>query len=292
MYYSNGGKAAWTKANQSAAMSGAPSALSRSVWRCLAWVTPGLWTTARGPTILSLRRRLSARRAELLLRDMPLERTLLLVVRICAEAGAAYAGLQYFLPLIPPSQSPLVADDLPTPANACSGRNVKGHLLMIFRGDAVIGYGNGPFTPVSVGACTVLEIARKGPGLVVNAIGYDSAGDLAWRLRSNQFTEVLDSGLAADRPDTAPADCRCHGPRAADGALSEPGHGSGSGICRMQRLTHCDVCRWRDSAGRSSRHGSQLRRACRPARVTSGIMGTTPSQSKMAAPEPPLYQKS
>jgi hypothetical protein len=72
---------------------------------------------------------------------------------------------------------------------------------MIFGRDAVIGRGGGPFTPLQIGSCPALTFRRQGGGLTVDAFGYDSDGNLVYRIKRNAFAMILAGWLKAARPD-------------------------------------------------------------------------------------------
>src|SRR5262249_46481035 len=105
-------------------------------------------------------------------------------------------------PVKPQWEGPLVANQLPTPANSCSGKEGAGrHLLMIFGRDGVIGKGDGPFTPVRIGTCPALSLRRVKGGLVVDGFGYDAANNAVDGIRQDIFEMVLRGFLVADRSD-------------------------------------------------------------------------------------------
>lgn len=104
----------------------------------------------------------------------------------------------------PPVQArgPLIAAAAKTPANGCDGAKIEGpHLLMLFGSDGVIGRGDGPFTPLRIGTCPVLSFTRGDGGLTVNGFGYDSDGNVIYRIRGNDFQMILRGFLRADRSD-------------------------------------------------------------------------------------------
>jgi hypothetical protein len=100
-------------------------------------------------------------------------------------------------------QGPLIAAAAKTPANGCDGTKIDGpHLLMLFGSDGVIGRGDGPFTPLHIGTCPVLSFTRRDGGLVVDSFGYDSDGNVIYRIRKNDFGMILRGFLRADRADS------------------------------------------------------------------------------------------
>jgi hypothetical protein len=108
-------------------------------------------------------------------------------------------------PPVAQTQGPLIAAATKTPVNGCDGdaRLAGPHLLMIFGSDGVIGRGDGPFTPLRIGTCPVLSFARRDGGLVVNSFGYDSDGNVIYRIRRNDFQMILRGFLRADRGDSS-----------------------------------------------------------------------------------------
>jgi hypothetical protein len=88
----------------------------------------------------------------------------------------------------------LIAGTAKTPSTACDTANpvlARGELLMVFGMDGVIGRGNGPFVPVRIGTCPALRITRTPAGLMVNAFGFDSDDNVVYRIRDNQFEQVI-----------------------------------------------------------------------------------------------------
>ncbi|RYI03213.1 MAG: hypothetical protein EON48_16075 [Acetobacteraceae bacterium] len=90
------------------------------------------------------------------------------------------------------------------PDTECRSRKIAGdELVMVFGKDGVIGKGNGPFTPVRIGTCPVLSFTRGPEGLMVNGFGYDSDGNVVWRIEKNEFSLVLRGFLKGTRPDAS-----------------------------------------------------------------------------------------
>jgi hypothetical protein len=123
-----------------------------------------------------------------------------LVWAICA--ATLYAADRF----APPERTPdgaLVADNRTAPLTGCDSRAAlpKDHLLMIFGGDGVIGRGNGPFTPVRVGTCPALSFTRTASGLTVDGFGFDSDGNVVYRIQKNRFEQILGGFLKGHRPD-------------------------------------------------------------------------------------------
>jgi hypothetical protein len=98
----------------------------------------------------------------------------------------------------------LVAGNGKTPPTACMAANPalrhRG-LLIAFGGDAVIGRGNGPFVPLRTGTCPALSITRTPAGLMVNAFGFDSDDNVVYRIRNNEFEQIVGGFLRGHRPD-------------------------------------------------------------------------------------------
>jgi len=98
----------------------------------------------------------------------------------------------------------LTAGSAKTPLTACASANPppsRTDLLMIFGGDGVIGRGNGPFVPVRIGTCPALRITRTPAGVMVNAFGFDSDDNVVYRIKENQFGQVIGGFLKGHRPD-------------------------------------------------------------------------------------------
>lgn len=112
-----------------------------------------------------------------------------------------YAVARHVDPPMVQARGPLLAARERTPPNGCDGdaRLAGPHLLMLFGSDGVIGRGDGPFTPLQIGTCPVLRFARTGNGLTVNSFGYDSDGNVIYRIRRNDFQMILRGFLRADR---------------------------------------------------------------------------------------------
>jgi len=101
----------------------------------------------------------------------------------------------------PAPTGPLLAADEPSPPPGCDEVPETGDLLMAFGTDRVIGKGPGPFAPLLVDDCVVLNLSRKGAGLMVQAFGYDWNNDIAFRVMNNIYEPALLVQLRAFRPD-------------------------------------------------------------------------------------------
>jgi hypothetical protein len=140
---------------------------------------------------------------ELSMREIEPEWLLLAVFLIWAAAGTTYYALNRYNPAGPELHGVLMAAAEPAPRVICDENRPphKNDLVMIFGTDRVIGEGDGPFTPVRVGTCPALTIRRQTGGLVVNAFGYDSDGNVVYRVEKNEFNMVQRGFLVAHRPD-------------------------------------------------------------------------------------------
>jgi hypothetical protein len=108
-----------------------------------------------------------------------------------------------FVPPPAPLHGPLVASDDKPPKMYCSMRVDRTDLVMFFGNDAVIGHGQGPFTPVQIGGCTALRISQTSAGLHVDAFSYDSGNNLIFRIEDNVFEglDLFSGFLKEERPD-------------------------------------------------------------------------------------------
>jgi hypothetical protein len=118
-------------------------------------------------------------------------------------AGAATLYLaNRFAPREDEIKGALVAGAAKTPVTACgTGKPARNELLMTFGGDGVIGRGNGPFVPVRIGTCPALRITRTPAGVMINAFGFDSDDNVVYRIKDNQFEQVIGGFLQGHRPD-------------------------------------------------------------------------------------------
>jgi hypothetical protein len=73
--------------------------------------------------------------------------------------------------------------------------------MLVFGTDRVVGMGQGPFMPLVVDDCVVLNLARKGSGLMVRAFGYDCNDDIAFRVMDNVYEPAAPLQLRPFRPD-------------------------------------------------------------------------------------------
>jgi len=108
------------------------------------------------------------------------------------------------IPVPAPLRGPLVAADDKVPKMYCSMRGVeKRDLVMLFGNDAVIGHGQGPFTPAQIGSCSALRINQTSTGLLIDAFSYDSSNNLIFRIERNVFEglDLFAGFLKEERPD-------------------------------------------------------------------------------------------
>jgi hypothetical protein len=171
----------------------------------LALVRSGFAPGTRVLTLLALASVLSmAVLYELYARDKPETWSAISVLTIGMFCLLTYYLLQYFDPPQIEGHGPLIAANEKTPSNGCAEQGMHlpaDHLLMIFGRDGVAGRGAGPFTPISAGSCPVLTFRRRGGGLVVDSFGYDSDNNVVYRIRQNDFEQVLRGFLKERRPD-------------------------------------------------------------------------------------------
>jgi hypothetical protein len=126
------------------------------------------------------------------------------LVAAWAVGTATLIAVNRFAPRPQAMEGPLVAGSAPTPRTACDGdaaMKAPDRLLMVFGRDAAIGEGAGPFMPARVGTCPVLRITGTAAGVTINAFGFDSDGNVVYRIRDNRFEQVIGGFLKGARPD-------------------------------------------------------------------------------------------
>lgn len=167
----------------------------------VALVWHGLWIYWRALTLLIIASAFSgALFYELASRDAPGQWTAIGLAAIWTLAGMSWLFLDRAYPLNPHWSGALVAADDPTPQTPCGAPPPDG-LLMLFGPDAVLARGNGPFTPVRIGTCPALTIKRTSNGLMIDAFGYDSDGNVVYRIADNRFEILIRGFLKIERPD-------------------------------------------------------------------------------------------
>ena len=127
----------------------------------------------------------------------------LFLVTWTASAAVLYFANRFVPPPVP-LRGPLVAADDKISKMYCSMRDAgKTDLVMLFGDDAVIGHGQGPFTPIQVGSCSALRISQTSAGLFVDAFSYDSGNNLIFRIEQNVFEglDLFAGFLKEERPD-------------------------------------------------------------------------------------------
>jgi hypothetical protein len=103
-----------------------------------------------------------------------------------------------------PLRGSLIAANDKIPKMVCSMKGgEKPDLAMLFGDDAVIGHGQGPFTPAQIGSCSALRISQTSAGLLVDAFSYDSSNNLIFRIEKNAFEglDLFAGFLKEERPD-------------------------------------------------------------------------------------------
>jgi len=167
----------------------------------VALVWHGLWIPWRALTLLTIASAFSgALFYELASRDAPRQWTVIGLIAIWTLTGISWLILDRAYPLNPHWSGPLIAADDPTPQTPCGAPPPDG-LLMLFGPDAVTARGNGPFTPVRIGTCPALTVKRTPDGLMVDAFGYDSDGNVVYRIADNRFEIIVRGFLKIERPD-------------------------------------------------------------------------------------------
>lgn len=167
----------------------------------VALVWHGLWISWRLITLLVIASAFSgALFYELASRDAPRSWTVIGLAAIWVSAGTSWLILNRVAPLNPYWSGPLVAAGDPTPRTSRGAPPPDG-LVMLFGPDTVIAHGAGPFTPVRVGTCPALTLKRTPAGLMVDAFGYDSDGNVVYRIADNRFEMIIRGFLKIERPD-------------------------------------------------------------------------------------------
>jgi len=167
----------------------------------VALVWHGLWISWRLITLLTIASAFSgALFYELASRDAPRKWTGIGMAVIWIVTGISWLMLDRIYPLNPHWSGPLIAGDEPAPRTPC-GAPPPDAVLMLFGPDAVIARGDGPFTPVRVGTCPALTVKRTPDGLMVDAFGYDSDGNVVYRIADNRFEMIIRGFLKIERPD-------------------------------------------------------------------------------------------
>ena len=166
----------------------------------VALVWQGLWSSWRPLTLLTTASVFSAAAFyELASREARQAWTAISLAAIWAAAAIFYLVLNDLDPPNPHWTGPLIAAGEPVPRTACGG--AKNSFLMVFGPQAVIAHGDGPFTPIQVGTCPALTLEQTASGLMIDAFGYDSDGNVVYRIARNNFEMVLRGFLKAERPD-------------------------------------------------------------------------------------------
>jgi hypothetical protein len=174
---------------------------------------PALAGPNRGMAILALALTFAgAAGFELLMRGRSMDAAAAAVIAIFTLAASAWMLAGRFDPLLDP-QGPLRAARDPMPRNACGGERLgQGDWLVVLGRDAVIAHGTGPLVPAMLGSCPLMRLTRDAQGgVTANGFGYDSDGNLIYRIRDNRFGVVLRGFQEGVRPDAATLDVT--GPR-------------------------------------------------------------------------------
>lgn len=166
----------------------------------VALVWQGLWSSWRPLTLLTIATVFSAVAFyELVSREAPRKWTIISLTAIWTSAAIVFLALNNLAPPNPHWTGALIAAGEPMPQTACAP--AADSFLMLFGPQAVTAHGNGPFTPIQVGTCPALTFERTAKGLTINAFGYDSDGNVVYRIARNHFEMILRGFLRAQRPD-------------------------------------------------------------------------------------------
>ena len=168
----------------------------------VALIWHGLWISWRGLTLLTIASAFSgALFYELASRDAPRHWTVIGLAAIWTLTAICWLILNRAYPLNPHWTGALIAADDPMPQTPCGPISPDG-LLMGFGPDAVVvARGDGPFTPVRIGTCPALTVTRTPNGLMIDAFGYDSDGNVVYRIAGNRFEMIIRGFLKLERPD-------------------------------------------------------------------------------------------
>lgn len=161
----------------------------------------GLWSSWRPLTLLTMASVFSgALYYELASRDARKQWTAIGMAAIWITAGISWLVLNRIAPPNPHWSGALIAADDPTPQTSCGTPPPDGMQIRLGP-DTVIARGKGPFTPARVGTCPALTLKRTPSGLAINAFGYDSDGNVVYRLADNRFEMIIRGFLKLERPD-------------------------------------------------------------------------------------------
>ncbi len=164
----------------------------------VALIYQGLWSSWRPLTVLTIASVFSAAVLyELASREAPRRWAAISLATIWAGAALTYLVVNTVNPPNPHWTGALIAANEPTPQTACDQNSFR----MLIGPQAVIAHGDGPFTPIQVGTCPALTLVRTNSGLMIDAFGYDSDGNVVYRITRNRFEMVLRGFLKAERPD-------------------------------------------------------------------------------------------
>ena len=161
----------------------------------------GLWSSWRPLTLLTIASVFSgALYYELASRNARKQWTAIGLAAIWIMAAISWLFLNHIAPPNPRWSGPLIAADDPMPQIPC-GAPPRDGILMIFGPTAVVARGNGPFTPIQVGTCPALTFKRTPDGLTIDAFGYDSDGNVVYRIAQNRLEMLVRGFLKTERPD-------------------------------------------------------------------------------------------
>lgn len=153
-----------------------------------------------GVTILGITTLLSLLAVyELNIRDRSETWVLCTVTAIMLVGGASYGLWKITRP--PLYTGPLTPADDPSPPMTCKDKAGEGDLVMAFGTDRVIGHGDGPFMPVTVGDCQTVSLRKVKGGLMVRAFFYAWTNDIAMNVMDNRFEANAPVSARFFRPD-------------------------------------------------------------------------------------------
>lgn len=136
---------------------------------------------------------------ELTMCDAPMGRVLAGVLVIMGGAVLSWLGLTLFVRPLPDDDAPLVAAGEVPDLQGCAVP--PGTLVVAAGADRIISRSRAPFMPFKIAGCSGPNLRLTPRGLVVDDIGYDGDGSVAFTLRHNLFQRLMGDWLHPHRPD-------------------------------------------------------------------------------------------
>ena len=136
---------------------------------------------------------------ELTMRDAPMGRVLAGVLVIMGGAVLLWLGLTLLVRPLPDDATPLVAAGESLDMQGCAVP--PGALVAAACADRIISRSRTPFVPFKFAGCSGPSLRITPRGLVVDHVGYDGDGSVAFTLRHNLFQRLMGDWLHPHRPD-------------------------------------------------------------------------------------------